>query len=177
MYLDSSYASSDQDKANLLNKFLFSVYSQRTIQPLLTSRSHSHSSLGSIAITILDVFYALSSLDPSKALGINCIGPKVLKNCAIPFCTPVHHLLSVSLSTGHLPNEWCTHFITPIFKAGDKCSVKKYRPISLLCTVSKVVECSVFIHVADFLADHNYVSFSVWILEMMVIAAAATNYA
>ena len=37
MYLDSTYASSDQDKANLFNKLFFSVYSQRTKQPLLTS--------------------------------------------------------------------------------------------------------------------------------------------
>ena len=124
-------------------------------QPLLTSHSHSHSSLSSIAISISDVLDALSSHDPSKALGIDCIGPKVLKNCATALCTPVHHLFSVSLSTGHLPNEWRTHLITPIFKAGDRCSVKNYRPISLLCTVTKVLERLVFNHVADFLADHR----------------------
>ena len=158
MYLDSTYASSDQDKANLFNKFFFSVYSQMTTQPSLAGHPHSNSSLSSINITISDVFDALSSLDPSKAMGIDCIGPKVLKNCATALCTPVHHLFSVSLSTGRLPNEWRTHLIMPIFKAGDKCSVKNYRPISLLCTISKVLECLVFNHVAAFLADHMSVS-------------------
>ena len=75
------------------------------MQPPLVGCSQSHSSLSSIAVTIADVFDALSSLDPSKAMGIDCIGPKVLKNCATSLCTPVHHLFSVSLSTGNLPSE------------------------------------------------------------------------
>ena len=79
-YLDSTFASSDQDKANLFNKF--SVYSQRTSQPSPVGYSYSHSSLSSITVTISNIFDALCSLDPSKAMGIDCIGPKVLKNCA-----------------------------------------------------------------------------------------------
>ena len=43
---------------------------------------------------------------------------------------------------------------TPIFKSGDKSSVKNYRPISLLCTISKVLERLVFICVADHVADY-----------------------
>ena len=158
MYLDSTYVSSDLDKANLFNKFFFSIYSQRTSQPLFPGLSHSHPSLSSINITTSEVFDALISLDPSKAMGIDRIGPKVLKMCATALCTPVHHLFSVSLSTGHLPNEWRTHLITPIFKAGDRSSIKNYRPISLLCTISKVLERLVFNRVAEFLADHMSVS-------------------
>ena len=43
---------------------------------------------------------------------------------------------------------------TPIFKSGDKSSVKNYRPISLLCTISKVLERLVFTCVADHVADY-----------------------
>ena len=32
------------------------------------------------------------------------------------------------------------HSITPIFKSGDRASTKDYRPISLLCTISQVLE-------------------------------------
>ena len=42
------------------------------------------------------------------------------------------------------------HRITPIFKAGDRMSVKNYRPISLLCNVSKVLERLIFDKVSPF---------------------------
>ena len=48
------------------------------------------------------------------------------------------------LRHSYLPAEWRTHKIIPIFKSGDRSSEKKYRPISLLCCISKVLERSVF---------------------------------
>ena len=78
----------------------------------------------------------------------------VLKSCAEALCSPIHNLFCVSLSTGKLPAEWRTHLITPIFKSGDRSLVKNYRPISLLCTISKVLERLVFIRVADHVADY-----------------------
>ena len=47
--------------------------------------------------------------------------------------------------------------ITPIHKSGDKSSVTNYRPISLLCCISKVLEKVVFAQIADFV-QHLFVS-------------------
>lgn len=47
--------------------------------------------------------------------------------------------------------------ITPIHKSGDKSSVTNYRPISLLCCISKVLEKVVFAQIADFV-QHHFVS-------------------
>ena len=58
MYVNSAFASLDQDKSNVFNKYFFSVYSLRSSQPSLAGCSLSHSSLSSIAITISDVFDA-----------------------------------------------------------------------------------------------------------------------
>ena len=64
-----------------------------------------------------DIFKALCSLKPNKAMGIDgYIGPMVLKNCADALCVPVHHLFMTSLRCGQLPAEWKIHLITPIFK-------------------------------------------------------------
>ena len=68
-----------------------------------------------------------------KAMGIDRIGPLVLKSCADVLCVPIHHLFTVSLSNGHLPSEWRIHLITPIFKSGDKSSIRNYRPNFLSC--------------------------------------------
>ena len=40
--------------------------------------------------------------------------------------------------------------VRPIFKSGDRNSVKNYRPISLLCVTSKVLERIVYNHIIDF---------------------------
>ena len=55
-----------------------------------------------------------------------------------------------------LPDEWKLHGITPIFKAGNKTLVKNYRPISLLSSVSKVMEKLVYNHLMNFLATSNH---------------------
>ena len=45
--------------------------------------------------------------------------------------------------------------MTPIFKSGDKSHVKNYRPISLLCIVSKVLEHLIYNKVSKFITDNN----------------------
>ena len=39
-----------------------------------------------------EVFEALTSLNPNKAMGIHNINPKILKHCASVLVQPMHHL-------------------------------------------------------------------------------------
>jgi len=80
------------------------------------------------------------TLDPNKATGIDGIGPKVLKHCAVALFKPLHYLYSLILRKHTLPLEWCIHSIIPAIKSGDKALVTNYRPISLLCNASKILE-------------------------------------
>jgi len=77
----------------------------------------------------------------------------LLKSCSIALCEPLHYLFSKSLEQQILPSEWRLHSITPIYKSGDRASVTNYRPISLLCSVSKVLEKLVYDKVIQFVAD------------------------
>ena len=86
------------------------------------------------------MYIALKSLDVSKAMGPDGINPTVLKLCADCLFRPIHKLFTLCLSNSCIPSEWKTHCIIPIFKSGDRSSIKNYRPISLLCCVSKVLE-------------------------------------
>jgi len=99
--------------------------------------------ISSISFTI-EVYDALVILDPTKAPGIDLISPKILWTCASILCQPLHHLFTMSLQHACIPSSWKIHKIVPIFKAGDKISVKNYRPISLLSSPSKVSERLVF---------------------------------
>ena len=97
-------------------------------------------SLDAIHLTESDVFNVIANLNPHKATGIDHIAPSVLKSCAYTLTLPLHHLFTTSLKTSIIPNEWKMHKIIPVYKSNDKTSVKNYRPISLLCNVSKVFE-------------------------------------
>ena len=108
-------------------------------------------SLSSIEITELDVYMALISLVPNKAMGIDNISPLVLKSNAVALHQPINHLFNLSLHQHYLPSDWTTHSVTPIFKSGDCFSVKNYRPISLLCIISKVLERIIFDKIIDFI--------------------------
>ena len=120
------------NKLSNLQSFVYS--SNYTIYRILLPTDElptPEASLSNIVFSESDVFTALTSLDPSKAMGIDCLGPKILKKCALALYQPVHHLFSLSLLNHYIPEEWRVHRITPVFKSGDRSSVKNYLCFAL----------------------------------------------
>ena len=154
LYLDDTHAISDIEKASLFNFYFYSVFTRSTFQlPPLHELELPESFIGDVNICDSDVFNVLRSLDETKAMGYDGISPKLLKQCALSLYQPLHYLFSLSLSQSYLPLEWRTHLIKPIFKSGDKNSVRNYRPISLLSVVSKVLERLVYNGMVDFITN------------------------
>uniref|UniRef100_A0A1X7TVM9 Reverse transcriptase domain-containing protein n=1 Tax=Amphimedon queenslandica TaxID=400682 RepID=A0A1X7TVM9_AMPQE len=151
LFSESQSATSSFDKAELFNKYFFSVFTQRTSVSTFNydTPPPNCDHVSSICCEEDEVYRVLSSLDGSKALGIDGIGPLYLKKCAVALTPPITHLFNLSLSSHSLPLEWRTHLIKPIFKSGDKCSVTNYRPISLLPVISKVLERIILNKISD----------------------------
>ena len=82
-------------------------------------------------------------------MGIDHIGPRILKSCAVSLSGPLSLLFQRCIDLACIPDEWKIHVITPLLKKGDSADVSNYRPISLLCSVSKVLERLIFNHVSD----------------------------
>ena len=54
---------------------------------------------------------------------------------------PLAHVFNLSLRSGRFPATWKQARVQPVFKQkGDRSSPGSYRPIALLCSVSKVFE-------------------------------------
>ena len=132
--------------------------------PIQVNSTHDHWSapsgrafapfkLTSISFNESEVWNVLVSLDPTKAKGPDGIGPFILKYCATPLVAPLTQLFNVCMSSSALPSEWKNHNIMmiPIYKSGDRGDVRSYWPISLLCSVSKVLEKLVYQNVIDFI--------------------------
>ena len=141
MFYNKKKASTDSEKAQLFNDYFYSVFSSSD-QPIndFDTTPSSDDSLHNIVMSQSDVFDILTSLDASKASGIDNVSPKIFKYCAAPLLQVICHLFSTSLQNNSIPQEWRTHCVIPIYKAGDKSSVSNYRPISLLCILSKVLK-------------------------------------
>ena len=94
--------------------------------------------------------FFLPYVDITKAPGIDGISTEMLQHCASSLLMPICHLFKSSISTGRIPSQWRTHCIIPIHKCGDKILVTNYHPISLVCTLSKVLERIIYNHIMTF---------------------------
>ena len=122
--LDNINAVSDNEKATLFNQYFHSVFTSSNFRlPEVPRPDHF---IDAITITESDVYHALLSLDPSKAMGCDGISPKLLKHCALPL-TPALSILSKFVSTLYIPREWHTHLIRPIYKSGNRNCVRNYH--------------------------------------------------
>jgi len=59
------------------------------------------------------------------------------------------------LSVTAVPAEWKRAIITPVFKKGPGGNVRNYRPISLTCVPSKVMERVIARQISDHLMSNN----------------------
>ena len=154
MYFGSDHGSSDYQKAQLFNKFFYSVFnnSSGSMEPN-QSNCGLPSTLTNITFTPQDIYEILISIDPNKAMGTDNINPKILKYCANLLCDPIHHLFQACFTNSYIPTDWHTHCVTPIFKSGDRSNISNYCPISLLCVISKVFEKIIFNVTIEFLSN------------------------
>lgn len=151
MYFNSCSAEDDKSKSSLFNAFFESVYSKNEPFTAPPDEPSPKDVLHNIEFSPDEVFSVLINLDPDKASGCDKISPKVLRGCAQSLYIPLHHLLSLCVSQCSLPLQWKIHRIKPVFKKGDKSEIKNYRPISLLCVTSKVLERLIFDKIYPFL--------------------------
>ena len=57
-----------------------------------------------------------------------------------------------------VPSEWKRSIICPIFKKGNASDPSNYRPISLTCCCSKIMESLIVNDLSDFLLGNNLIS-------------------
>ncbi len=100
----------------------------------------------------------IRSLDSNKATGLDGFSAAALKMSADIIAPSLTHICNLSLITGQFPSQWKQARIAPIFKNGARDECKNYRPISILPTLSKVIEKHVFIHLYNYLNNNNLIT-------------------
>ena len=149
----------EKDKANILNTFFTEQTlldeSQATLPQTVTNTTYK---LDSIIVTPEEVRDTLKSLPTGKAAGPDLINNRLLKELAQPLALPLSDLFNFSLSSRSVPHIWKQANVTPVHKKNDPSDVSNNRPISLLSTVSKVLEKIVHKYLFNFFRDNNVIT-------------------
>ncbi len=64
----------------------------------------------------------------------------MIKSVGNKISLPLSHIFNLSLTNGVFPTQLKNCRVIPVFKAGDHAECDNYRPISLLSSISKVLE-------------------------------------
>ena len=75
-----------------------------------------------------------------KSTGIDEIRPTILKSTPDNILIALTHVFNLSLACGEFISDFKTAKVAPIHKKGSVTNVYNYRPISLLCSMSKILE-------------------------------------
>ena len=97
----------------------------------------------------------LFSLNPRKAIGLDGISSRFLRDGALGITEPVSHIINISILTETVPDAFKSAKVIPLFKKGSKLEPGNYRPVSILPVLSKLLECAVNSQLTDFLEKNG----------------------
>ena len=101
---------------------------------------------------------ALRQLDSNKATGPDGIPARVLKHTAAELAKPLSTLFRLCFVSGVQPSMWKVAWVVPIHKKKSKSIPNNYRPVSLLCILSKVMESIINCQIMNHLEAHHVLS-------------------
>ena len=142
IFLDQKLADTDAQKAELLNIYFQSAFTQNA--NVGKAERKDNVLVNSINFTIDEIEDALNELHVNKANGPDIIGNTLLKNLSKSLPKPLYLLFNLIANKAIFPTKWKICEIAPIFKDRDKQDVSNYRPISLLSAVSKLLQKLIF---------------------------------
>ena len=90
--------------------------------------------------------------------GLNKISNSVLKYSTNEISQILSKIINKCILQGYFPQELKSGCITPIHKNGDKTSVKNYRPVCSLSSLSKIIEKVVYNRMLNFIDKHKILS-------------------
>ena len=106
-------------------------------------------------VTQASVLKLVSALNSSKGTGPDLLPPRFLKDSAEVITPFITHIINLSITTGVVPTAFKKARVIPLFKKGSKLDPNNYRPVSILSTLSKVLERLVLEQINDFISKNN----------------------
>ena len=121
--------------------------------PIFSTVNNPHFQFHLATVTVEFVSCAIAKLRPNKAVGLDKISARLLKDGSHVISPILTSLINKSIEDGAFPKLWKSAKVSALFKGGDKSMKDNYRPISILPSVSKIIE----------RAEQTIILVSIWI--------------
>jgi len=126
---------------------------------MTASHNKTSDNISNILFTEQQVNRVISKLKLNSAGGPDDVPPIFFKSCRSNRCCSISVFITiVFFGSACLPRVWSRAYITLIFKKGDLSKACNYRPISLTCTMCKLMEAIVKDHVIKYLLSKGLLS-------------------
>ena len=135
------------DIANVFNTY-FSTIGENLARNIPHTDKHFSKFLGkSIPNSIFfapttkyEITDIVTAMKNKQSAGHDDISNFILKGVILSIADPLAHIFNASILSGTFPEQMKIAKVIPLFKKGDKLDPSNYRPISLLSTLSKILE-------------------------------------
>ena len=153
--INDNQTSYPSDIADGFNKLFSSYFTNSDQIREVTSPELDVPTISHLIITNDMVCDKIKSLSPDKAVGPDDISCRMLKLCSNSISPVLTRIFNISISTGNLPSCWKIANVVPVYKKGNRCDLKNYRPIALTSIVVKMLESFVSDHIRDHLMTNG----------------------
>ena len=126
-----------------------------TIELYLKEVQNNQKSIFLTLVTNLEVKKIINNLPPKHSSGLDNINNKILKEIGELLIDPLSIIFNNSLCKGVFPRAMKKSKVVPLYKSKDRDLTTNYRPISLLLTLSKILEKLMYSRVYNFLCTTN----------------------
>ena len=144
-------------KASETSESVDSTDFSRVLTNFISSRKNESDKFTIPLLTEGFVLKQLQRLQITKARGIDNLSPFFLKQSAEIITPTLTKLFNRSIETGIFPDVWKIAKVTPLHKKGPRNDVNNYRPISVLCSLSKIIERHVHDTLYSYLSKYNLI--------------------
>ena len=149
----------DQSKADLLNNYFASVGTiDNGMLPYIAHPISCACTLRTVVFTEANVTIAIRKLKNNLSCGPDELPPLLFRQTCYSLATPLAVLFTQLMSVSAVPDAWKMAIVTPVFKKGPATDVVNYRPISLTCVASKIMERIIVDQMTTFFVDNNIIS-------------------
>ena len=99
----------------------------------------------------------INSFDRNKSSDIYGMSPRFLKMLSPAISETLSNIFNESFARGVFPDHMKLGMIPPTFKGGSKLDVSNYIPVSVLPTISKILEKLMLFRLTKLLDNHNII--------------------